>query len=86
MDNSFQEPSGRKYKKTETRETQQRVSNRRMVSTLLRRYENMVRRRFGEKVDQVDLKQLLVDCFHYDLNLVLEMNTPYTHLGNLISD
>lgn len=67
------------------RKFQGRTSNRRMISILLRRYEQMARRRFGEDVDQkVDLKQLLLDCFHYDLNLLLELNVPYTHLDELV--
>lgn len=89
----FQLPSGRQYKnrrsnqggENQPRKFQGRTSNRRLMSILLRRYEQMVRRRFGEDIDQkVDLKQLLLDCFHYDLNLSLEMKIPYTHLDELV--
>ena len=95
---TFQYPTSRRYKKRERTEDgenddreyqprrfQGRTSNRKMMSILLRRYEQMVRRRFGEDVDQkVDLKQLLLDCFHYDINLLLELNVPYTHLDELV--
>lgn len=64
---------------------QGRTSNRRMMGILMKRYDQMVRRRFGEDVDQrVDYKQLILDCFHYDLNLLLELNVPYTHLDELV--
>jgi len=96
MDNNeFQLPLGRRYKpkkserqnneERQPRKFQGRTSNRRMISIVLKRYEQMVKRRFGEDVDQkVDLKQLLLDCFHYDLNLILELNVPYTHLDELV--
>lgn len=69
----------------QSRRHQGRTSNRRLMTILMRRYEQMVRRRFGDDVDQkVNLKQLLLDCFHYDLNLLMELNIPYTHLDELV--
>lgn len=62
-----------------------RASNRRLISVLLERYEHMVTRRFGSDVaSRVDLNNLLVDCFKYDLNQVLNMSLPYTHLDELV--
>lgn len=70
---------------TKPKHNQSRTSNRSMISVLLNRYEQMARRRFGDDIDQtVDLKQLLLDCFHYDLNILLKLNTPYTHLDELV--
>jgi len=96
MDNSattFQLPTGRKYNKNRRNDTrgprntqrrfQGRTSNRRLISILLKRYEQMIQRRFGDNLENVDKKQLLLDCFHYDLNITMDMNIPYTHLDEL---
>ena len=88
MDNTFQYQTNRRYKNNyqpdSTNQFHGRTSNRKLISVLLKRYEQMVRKRFGENIhERVDMKQLLLDCFHYDLNILLKMDIPYTHLGDL---
>ena len=99
MDKSvFKFPSGRKYRNQNRarkplvnandkniHSSKPRTSNRRLLTILMKRYDQMVRRRFGDDIDQrVNLNQLLLDCFHYDLNLIMGLQIPYTHLDELV--
>ena len=64
-----------------------RQSNRKLLSILLKRYQQMCERRFGEDIGtKVDLKELLLDCLHYDVNIVNDTKIPYTILDGLTEE
>jgi hypothetical protein len=61
-----------------------RQSNRKLLSILLKRYKQMCERRFGEDIEiKVDMNDLLLDCLHYDVNIVNDTKIPYVILDSL---
>lgn len=67
-------------------DNRKRASNRRLISVLLERYEQMTTRRWGTDITtrpDVNMNDLLLDCFKYDLNVILGSTFEYSQLDRL---